>query len=357
MSRAALLPFPGDPFLLTYWLKFFFEVWGDEVDHLYIGLNSPIEECVVEYIKDLANNPKVTLLYLNYQADHGPVINDLLDLCKEEYIVLLEDDCFIFKKGIVDSCFAALEDGTYDIVGSKRGSCSIEISKKAQEKWALAYEGEGDQGCNFWPNTFFSKKELLLKTDRNFSAKAWMRGALIEELGWVVDVDLVNGDTFVNTSLQLRAMVPGERIGYVPQYHAHPDDLRHYEQGKYLFDGKAPWVHIGSLSSGINVGGLLRDANNRPLAQRTVMQPEVETKLPVQYCQSEMEHKEFERRVQIWLTCIEYFNKESLESSSKCMQEFAILYLAAVEQIINQFGLNRKEIRKRQEAFKQLMQI
>ena len=221
-SRAAILPFPGDCFLLNYWLKFFDEVWGDEVDKLYIGFNSPIEETVLNYIKELCSSrPKIVLDIQIQQMDHGPTIDRLLDLCNEDYIMLIEDDGFIFKRGIVDLAFSKLESGEFDIVAGKRGSCSFEILKKAQEVYGLDYEGEGDQGPNFWPNFFFCSKELLLKTDRNFSAKAWKRGERIESLGLTIAEEIANGDTFVNTSLQLRRLVPSGRIAYLNQYHGH----------------------------------------------------------------------------------------------------------------------------------------
>ena len=268
--------------------------------------------------------------------------------------MMMEDDGFIFKRGVVDLAFSKLESGEFDIVAGKRGSCSFEILKKAQEVYGLDYEGEGDQGPNFWPNFFFSSKELLLKTDRNFSAKAWKRGERIESLGLTITEEVANGDTFVNTSLQLRTMVPEARIFYLPQYHGHPEDLAHYEQHKYLFDGKAPWTHIGSLSSGIS--GLLRDNNNRPLAHRTFQLPEKETILP-DYANTEMEKKEIERRVQWWLTSIDYFSGVQYLTAKKEIQEFAVYYLNAIEQIINQYKLNKKNIRRRQEIYKELMGI
>lgn len=357
MSRAALLPFPGDPFLLNYWLKFFDEVWGEEVDKLYIGFNSPIEDCALDYIRQLcADRSKIVLHVVRQQADHGPTINALLDLVTEEYVMLVEDDGFIFRKGIVDKAFSYLESREFEIVGSKRGSCSFEILKKAQEVWGLDYEGVGDQGPNFWPNFFFSSKELLLKTDRHFGAKAWNKGEHIASLGLNVQEEIANGDTFVNTSLQLRSMIPEAKIKYLPQYHGHPEDLRHHQESVYLFDGNAPWTHVGSLSSGIN--GLLKDGNDRELAQRKTREPKDKTELPVQYCQSEMEHKEFERRVQWWKSAIEYFTKTTdVESISSEFREFSNLYAQAVDQLISQFGLSRKSIERRQLVYKELMQI
>lgn len=122
-SRAALLPYPGDPFLLNYWLKFFDEVWGDEVDKLYIYLNSPIEKPVVDYIRDLClKRPKINLQYNPQQIEHGAVIDRLLGVVEEDYVMLIEDDGFIFKKGLVNACFEAIESGEKQIVGSKRGS-------------------------------------------------------------------------------------------------------------------------------------------------------------------------------------------------------------------------------------------
>jgi hypothetical protein len=352
-SRAAILPFPGDPFLLNYWLMFFDRFWGEEVDKLYIVLNSPIEEPVRRYIREICSSrPKIVLFEFPNQIDHGPCINFALDKCVEKYIMLVEDDGFIFKKGIVDFAFLQLESGKFDIVGSKRASCSEEITRKAQEIWGLSYEGEGDQGPNFWPNFFFCAKELLLKTDRNFSAKCWKKGEVIPALGLTIQGEVANGDTFVNTSLQLRTLVPEARIYYLPQYHGHPEDLAHYLAGRYLFDGRAPWTHVGSLSSGIN--GLLKDSNDRELAQRTTKLAAPATILPKQYCQSEMEHREFERRVQWWLTAIEYFEGHA---PNREMADFANLYYDAVMQLIQQFGLSIKAIKRRQIIYNELMKI
>ena len=355
-SRAAILPFPGDPFLLNYWLSFFDNVWGSEVDKLYIYLNSPIEPAVVDYIRALClQNPKINLQYNNTQTDHGPAIDRTLDIVTEELVMLVEDDGFIFKPGMVDSCFKQLENGDYDIVGSKRSSCAMEILSAAQVKWGLDYEGEGDQGPNFWPCFFFSSKALLLGTDRNFSAKGWSRGEVVAGLEHTIVGDIANGDTFVNTSLQLRGKVPIGRIFCVPQYHGHPDDLQHAQQSKYLFNGLAPWTHVGSLSSG--VGGILQDDKGRSLARRLIDPAKQSTKLPTQWCQTDMEKKEFERRVQWWLTFWEYSKDIKNSPASPEIKEFHRLYGQAIYQIIEQYGLSIGEIHKRQKVYKGVLGI
>lgn len=345
MSRAAILPYPGDPFLLNYWLDNFFKYWAFSVDKLYVVFNSPIEPQVVEYVEYLCDDPKIDLTYIDHQIEHGDAIRVALEKATEDYVVLVEDDSFVMNRMIMDKCFMMLESGEFDVVGSKRGSCSFEILKAAENKWGIPWRGEGDQGCNFWPCFFFSKRQLLLDTDRHFSARAWNNGETIAPLGYVVEVPVLVGDTFVNTSLQIHDMVPESRICYVPQYHGSPEDMDNFEKRQYLFDGSATWTHIGSLSSG--VGGILRDGNNRALARRLIDPPEPETKLPSQWCQSEGEHREFERRVQWWLTFWENRQHDEIE-------EFAQLYHDAIYQIIRQFGLSETAIKKRQLIYQTL---
>lgn len=352
-TRAALLPFPGDPFLLTYWLTNF-DTWAQQIDKLYIYLNSTIEKPMVDYIYDLCSvrGDKVQLIYRNVQIEHGDAINAMLDLVTEDFIMLIEDDTFIIRPGALNEAFEALESGRADVVGSKRGSASMEILTEAKRLWGLNYEGEGDQGPNFWPSLFFCSPSLLKATDRNFAARAWKRGEGIEWLnGYIVQGDVAPGDTFVNTSLQIHKMVPESRILYIPQYHGHPQDLEHYEQRKYLFDGQAPWTHIGSLSSG--VGGLLMDDQNRALTRRLIDPPRGPTQLNLAWCQTDMERGEFERRVQWWLTFWEKA-KPITDKYGGEVSAFHTLYGNAIVRIIEQYKLSLKTIKRRQEAYSTL---
>jgi len=343
-SRAVILPTPVDPFMLNYWLHGFKEYWGDEVDHLYIVANSPIQQDAVDYVHKICADPKITLTFINHQIEHGDAINRGLEQVKEKYVMLVEDDCYIFKRGVIDQCFRWLESEQYQMVVSKRGSCHPEISERAKQLWGLSYEGFGDQGCNFWPNLFFSSKDLLLKTDRNFGAKAWQKGTVIEQLGnYTVLNDVIYGDTFVWASLQLRALVSEKYIKYVPQYHGSPEDIRNFEEHTHLFDGSAPWCHIGSLSSGIH--GILLDEENRALAYR-INKPEIKRDIDWgTLAKTEMEKYEFERRLQWFLTFVEFGDQSELP-------EFRQLYKDAITRAIGYMQLSIKRIRRRQDAYK-----
>lgn len=339
-SRAALLPHPADPFLLKYWLKFYQTVWHDEVDKLYILINSPIDIEVIEYMKTLvAADPSIELIYVDKQLEHGAAIDLLLQHCQEKYVVLMEDDCFVFKKGYLHQEFQELESGAYEVIGSPRGSCGKEIWDEAQRKFHLDYSGYGDVGPNFWPAFLFTTKEILLSTDRYFGAKSWSRGEVIEPLEYVVQEEVCPGDTFVNTSLQLRAK--GYKIKQIPQYHGSPDDLEHFEMQTNLFDGKAPWVHVGSLSSGVH--GVLIDDKGRALGKRNVMEPVEKPQVPGT-CNSDGERKEWERRVAFWQLFYE-------NSDPMAIVIFRDLYLQAINRVINQFGLSPKKIEMRKMAY------
>lgn len=346
-SRAAILPYPGDPFLINYWLTLYEKYWEPEIDRLYIHFNSPIEKPVAEYIMDrIARKPGITVKYKNGHIQHGDAINEMLSLATEKYIMLVEDDGFIFKSGFVDQCFKYIEDGAYDLVGSKRGSCAMEILLRAKELWGLEYEGEGDQGPNFWPNFLFTTAEILkTKTDRDFNSRAWVRGQVIPELGnYVVKDEIIASDTMVHASLQLRSNLPQARILCLPQYHGHPDDLEFYKNKVGLFNGAAPWCHIGSLSSGVS--GILTNDQGVPLSKRFTEPSRGSDRLP-DYCKTDFERREFERRVQWWLTFWEKREPGKID-------EFADLYKKAVDRIISQYHLSLNNIRLRQAAYQTL---
>lgn len=349
MSRVALLPTPCDPFVTLVWLECFKKYWQDEVDRLHVHINSSLEYGVVEYVKEkLAENSKITVTYENHMADHGPSLTKMLLGAKEDLVMFAEDDCLIFKSGIVDDCFRKIEDGHFDIVGSGRGSCSQNIWEASGKKYGLDYHGFGDKGPNFWPNCFFAKRSDLMKTDLNFAARTWQPGERIEEL----DLDITEttvGDTFVWGSIQLMNM--GLRVCYVPQFHGHPEDLNWYEKKQGLWNGDAYWIHIGSVSSGMN--GIIRSSNGKPMALKKddSVQP---SELPV-YVTTEAERGEFERRVGFWMYCLEEVSVK--HPALNKFDNFCIDYAGGIVQIIKTYKLDLDKITKYMKIYKELINL
>jgi glycosyltransferase involved in cell wall biosynthesis len=309
MSRAALLPSPIDPFVLLHCLHYF-DIWSEEIDKLYICLNSNIEESIVKELFGLIKHPKIVFFYHQQTLGHGKAINFMLENCKESEIVLIEDDSIIFKKGILNKYFNFIESGDYDLIGSPRMSCSKETADSLAKEFNLNYEGFGDKGPNFWPCFLFTKKHFLLKTDQNFGNTKW-------------------GDTFVWASIQLRRM--GLKILEIPQYHLNPDDEKYKSQNLSIFDEKCGYFHIGSLSSGIE--NTLLDNNGYPLKDRKL--PQVKP-VKIRQPQTDQEKLELERRVMWW--------SEAYNMNIDKFGNFGEQYGYAIENVIKECNLSRESI-------------
>ena len=330
MSRAVLLPTPGDPFLLYYWLNNYERVWRDEIDKLYICVNGQTDKEVLSFFKELIGGvTNAEYIEFGTMIDHGNAIDKLLDLCGEKYVMLAEDDAFVVKSGQVDKCFKLLESGEKQIVGSRRGSCSAEILEKAKGRWGLDYSGFGDNGCNFWPAFLFTSKELLTATDREFGAKQWQPGEYIKGLDMIAD-ELCVGDTLVNTSLQLRGMVKNSLIESVPQYHGATDDEPDYLAKTNIWSPDCCWLHVGSLSSGVY--GLLD--LNRELSR--------------DHFRTHDERMELERRVTFWTIFASSFKENVLKKQLKDYKE-------ALHRLVKHYELDRNRITKRITMYQEVL--
>lgn len=248
MSRAAFLPIPGDTQILYHTLKYYRQFWRDEIDKLYININAP-EHKMPKYladlvISDLSSDPKIEISYVPNQLDHGGSINYMLERCKEDHIVLLEDDFIIFKKNVINCYFNMIENGQWDLLGSPRGCTQDWLIRRVERKFGIRYDGCPDTGPHFWPCLLFAKRDDLLRTDRNFCGYKWDQGQMV--LDEPAEC-LTYSDTFVWASIQLRSL--GLRVRHIPQYHCFPSDPYNKQTRRHIFDGRCGYFHIGSLSS------------------------------------------------------------------------------------------------------------
>lgn len=345
MSRAVILPTPSDPVMINFWLKCY-DKWSQAIDTLYIISNTPSTEAI-EITKELAlSRPNVKVFSQTQLMDHGNAIDYGLEQVVEDYVMLIEDDHYIWSKTFVDNVFKMLENDHCDLVGSKRNSCSDEIVNQAAKVWGLSYEGYGDQGCNFWPSLLFVKTETLKKTNRKFCATVWKRGEIIHELqDYKVRGEVCPSDTFVWASLQLRNLIPQSRIVYTQQNHGGLNDLSDYQNQRNLFDGSCEHIHVGSLSSGFH--GVLRDSCNRPLASRKI----IEKCEPVFIAGKPFpgsDVTEWERRVAWWWLMSQYVDFD---------HEIFGLYKQALEMLVDQFHLNMTRIVKSSKMYQTIIKI
>lgn len=234
--RAALLPAGADPFLNAYWLRHYRQ-WADEVDELRVIVCGQRDEEVREYTREcVAAVPHASVEFLDDRTDHGIVMGMLFRSTQADHVLFCEDDVFIRHAGVVDLRFRVIESGQYDVIGCPRGSASENLINAATAKYGEPEDMQtGESGLSLYPAPLFAPRELLARTDGNFSARWWPADVYLPELD-VFTVEGDSADTFADTTWQLRAM--GARILAEPAY-------RSASRG-----GEAPWFHVGSLSSG-----------------------------------------------------------------------------------------------------------
>lgn len=338
MSRAALLPSTGDPYILLHCVKYFEEVWQDEVDKLYISICSTVDPGTIDNLVEiLGRKQKIEVIRLDHGTTHGQGIDLLLTECKEDYILLVETDAIIYSRGIVDQYFSQIESGEYDLIGSERSSCTPNIIDIARKRWNLNFSGIGDHGPIFWPCFLWISKEHMLATDRNFGNYGWQPG---EKLFDTVLTQEAAGDTFVWASLQFREM--GLKILNVPQHHCHPMDINRVVTSWGALNPIAKFMHMGSLSSGIKNTLLdknliaLCDQNNGSATATSLYIPT-----------SKDEKRELERRVAWW--------RESYKVISFPEDDFTRGYEHGLEHVIKTCDLSHNVLDQWIQVYKEKM--
>jgi hypothetical protein len=132
--RGVLLPVCGNPFLLQLWLQSFRRYWKDEVDRVYVAVTVPVEEPVMRFMLDTleaSGSRVISVAEAGQTATHGEALAGLLRESEEQFLLLIEDDCFVLRSGAVAGCFRLLESGDYDIAASARSSATTGVVDQA----------------------------------------------------------------------------------------------------------------------------------------------------------------------------------------------------------------------------------
>jgi hypothetical protein len=327
MSRSAFLSAGGDVFLADFTATLWNKYWRDEIDTFYIGYNNHAEVPVSvahEFVRKWEKDPKVRIIYTPHGIGNGNPITQMLLNSKEDSLLLLEDDSYIYTPDIVNTWFTVVEKNMDLVIGSPRYSVG-EVSEAAKRKYVLDYSGVGDKGFGWWPSFFLCKRTDLLKTDLDFGSKKYPKGQYLKELDHEMENDDYT-DTFTWTSIQLRYQ--GLTEFPIPQNHAHPYDLQNVSNKEGMFaNGDPKYMHGGSLSSGW--GGYL----NKKV-------PPVDT---------DMQKQDIETRVAFWSIV------SDVEGSYD--YSFKSVYKKAIENLIMDAQLNRTRIDNKIQLYKRLIHI
>ena len=327
MSRAVFLSCGGDVLIASLVIKFFKDRWYDEVDEFMVCHNNHCgvpQEVVSEFLSRLSGDKKVSIIYHPRGIGNGMPITEMTLMSKADYVMLLEDDGFIFTPGIVSRWFQQIESDLTDIVGSPRFSCGNEIAEASKKKYNLDYSAYGDVGCNAWPNFFVCKRKDLLRTDMDFGSHTWKAGEYSKELDHTFK-EINHGDTFVWACVQLRAL--GLRFQNISQYHADPYEIENKEKKQMNWiNGEPTHIHAGSLSAGW--GGYLSG-------------------IPMQ-AHDDSSLREMESSCAFWTIasdCVEGFNA------------FKVEYKKGIELLVQNAKLDSGNIQKKINIYKTLMKL
>lgn len=339
MSRAALLPTRADPFFLRLNFLYFENVWQNEVDRLYVLLNSPVEIEVIDSIQSfLSTNSKVDFEYIDHGIGHGNALANLMKRANEDVLLFIEDDSIIFKKGIVDTLCNLIEKNVVDCVGTPRYDLY-----NVQKHEAIEYFADDRilPGGDYWPCFFFARRCDLMKTDMHFAPKSMKTGEHIPSLQWATTKDDFF-DTCGWVSWQLKAMKL--RFLDVEQYRNTPQDV---DGMTLIFDGVCPWIHTGSDTSAQE--NIFTDDKNVSLARRTT-----EGELP--FCENigcqGVNPLEIEKRIAWALLSWRVFRKDFNNIS-----DYADLYKKSIDKYIIGCKLNMIRIEKFIEIYRKLISV
>ena len=242
MSTAALMQCPGDPFVMSYWVRNCAQVWRDDVDTVKVFVNGQSDPDIIGVLRDMCRTIDAEFSWQEGRLVHGDATRILLESCKADEVFLVEDDAFVREPGAIARALRRVHSREVDVIATPRGGMSPEVEQAARAKWHdhdLSSPNGADNGPGLWPCFFFARTADLMKTSRQFGSRTWHAGETIPGLGYDVTHD-VTTDTFTTTAFELRGA--GARIEPCPQYKEVWD--------KDLPAWCAPWFHAGGLSNG-----------------------------------------------------------------------------------------------------------
>jgi len=249
--RAALLPTPGEPFMLAYWLRNL-ETWREHVDEVSVLVNGGDQAACQQVIDAGAR-----VHCMPRPIGHGPALRWLLENSDADHVVLCEDDAYVRTPKAVDGAFRAMTSGSIDIIGSPR----YEDADNDYAEWPDKPDGTvADLGRALWPAFLFARRADLLATDRGFEDRRFHLGETVPGIGPVtaemcehvgVAPDHIHVDTFYATTYQLRS----KRIELI-----HRTRVLQAEAVEDWLRYDPPWFHVSGLSAiGYVLAGITAD--------------------------------------------------------------------------------------------------
>ncbi len=331
MSRAMLLPTPGDPYVSSLWLACYKKFCQPQAGQLYAIINSGLETSAFEYTCELFQAAGAKITTYPHLCSHGAALKELVEKATEDYVMVMEDDFYILEAGHVDRWFQAVEKKEVDAVVSPRGCCDARIMDRISATFHL--EGKDTLQTNFWPCLVVIDRSYFDRTDMIMGAHQFPAGVYIPQINFTPDFDSA-GDTFVWMSIQLR----GLGLTFLSEDQYRLIDVLYMK----LFP--PPWVHFGSCSTSLN--GALLDDQGKSLGNRS---QELSPGFPPVPDEGIRDH--FETKYAFWKLLLQHFPIPQGHPAAY----FNEVYGDAIERSIQGCQLRPNKIRSYQETFAKIL--
>jgi hypothetical protein len=253
---------------MFYWLKIFEAYWADEVDEVYIAVSQPVHPTAFGYTRAvLETNKKIKVILTNKNWPDS--VNEVAKQITGDTVILLHDDTFIFKKGVVDK-YASLCEETGKVVTPTQGIYAppdiIEemLKKKYPNQLPITGPDTDRKDYSFYCYFTFLPYILFDKTNKDFGDWKVKRGEYSPDLDFTPLTRDLGADTNFKFTLDLlRAgadfiSIPYPRLAYLYNL---PDFLKDFDE---MINNKTEicnptygWGHIQTLS--YHIGGLYYD--------------------------------------------------------------------------------------------------
>ena len=245
MKRMAVMGSCSIPFHLRYWRELL-PNWLDEVDEIVISLQQ-MPKKHREYVNKMLSQVKKVRV-IPYPKNPWPqCMSDDIHDSKAEIVLILHDDTFILKRGVIDRFFTLAEEGK--VVTPTHGiySPADYVNRTLREMYGNYLTQFNEY--SFLLYFLFMPKSIFMKTSGYLGGKGWKKGEFVDLLGRTIEEN-VSGDTGFQLGLDLFAhhvpfhIIPRQTTAHL-QFEKDP--LKAFKEISFP-DG---WVHFQNMANTI----------------------------------------------------------------------------------------------------------
>lgn len=244
-TRCVVLSSNAFPFMVAYWMKLF-KKWENKVDKVYFVVSDYVEPSTTEFVRKTLEHPKIDI-FEGFGAYPFNITKVIQRFVKEDLVLIVHDDTFIYDPQYLEECFQKAEKG-FAVTPFDAHYTPTDVARPIFKK---LYPDLPEY--SFFLHFFFAPREVIMKADAEFMNNSFEKGVFDSLVGGISPG--IGGDVAFGFGLRLfRDKVPFHQIALPPLMEIlsgedplrqitalHPQAL-HVQALGYMFDelGKPP---------------------------------------------------------------------------------------------------------------------